>query len=132
MYTLYEKGGNMSYGIEVYNSNQDLIFSSEKNPVQILKFSSITLNNPGDEVTINFPETSSKPKIWVENSSQFYIVPSSGGLARLFHICFKNIEKNINGNYSSFTICAYILASLNIDTRQVYEFPWEINYIVFV
>lgn len=122
----------MNYGIELYDNNNKLIFSSEKNPIQILSTGSITVNEMGDESVETFPETENKPKIWVDNGGYYRVKPSAGEFSYVINICYKNIEKNANGNYSSFTIGAYEVGTIPIREDAGYAFPWTVNYIVFV
>lgn len=66
----------MSHGIEIYNSNGRLIYTSERKTPRIHAYGTITLEGGGlGPYYIEFPPISEPPQLFVANAGLFYPVP---------------------------------------------------------
>lgn len=122
----------MSYGMEVYNSNNNLIFSSDRKTLQILDFGSVEITSEGQIKNINFTAASSKPKLWLQETGHYVIFPISSTVSNIVKPSVGNLSKNTNGNYNSFTIKSDVIGQINNQVSAGVSFPWILNYIVFI
>lgn len=122
----------MSYGLEIYNSQNKKIFTSEIPTLQIIDYGQFTLSQDnGFEQTINFPPTTKKPKIWIEEVGYYWGL-YTGTTVFIHKPTIGDLAKNSNGEYISFTGAVDVVSSMNGNTSIGTELPWTINYIVFI
>lgn len=134
IFTLYKKGGvYLRYGIEIYNSQNEIIFSSNNKTLQILDFGKFTLEQGVGAITINFPATNQSPTIWIEeigligfvgnpDINKTYVIKPTVG----------NLSKNSNDEYFSFEAHADVVDVVEGTFDGGTLLPWTINYMVFV
>jgi hypothetical protein len=123
----------MVHGIEIFNSNQELVYSSRYKTIRLIKKGSLTIQTFGDEVTITFPETVEKPEFWANKPNYVNGEEYKPNYTRLYFL-FAEILKNADNNYNAVKFSCLGTASIpappsNID--GLISFPWEINYLIF-
>ena len=123
----------MSYGLEVYNSQSEIIFSSEIDTLQILNFGQVVLEQGEGPKTINIQPTTKIPKIWIEEISLLAFLGNPDiNKTYLIKPTVGDLSKNSNEEYVSFTISADTVDILEGTFNGGVNLPWTINYIVFV
>lgn len=123
----------MSYGLEVYNSQGNIAFSSEVDTLQILDYGQVTLEQGEGPKTISIQPTTKIPKIWISEISLVAFLGNPDiNKTYLIKPTVGDISKNDSGEYISFVISADTVDVLNGTFNGGVNLPWTINYIVFV
>lgn len=141
-----------NYGIEIYNSAGQLVYSSEYKIPRVLAAGVADMSPPyGRTITVNFPPVSVRPQLSAEATGVFYVIesdiiyippdppwyplPRYEARRRLYYPFIGAFRRNSAGYFSSISFGTYLVSSwteYNVIVPPIEGFIPDIKYTIFI